>query len=115
LDLEWRAYCLVVRPAIVAHRPGLLGITVRREVEEAHRVALVLAKPLAHIRWIRPDEMWAAATAGWSLGAVSLLILRAIGQLGYWPFVLPMLGMVGAPLAWAILRLFILHEIMSER
>lgn len=102
-EIEWRAYCLLIRPLILAEHPGLLNRNLAGE-SKINPQAIPVPAVADILRGSRPINLWLPASAGWSVGAASLVCWQSLGGAPRWVFVLPLLGSCLGPLAWGLFR-----------
>lgn len=111
-ELEWRAYCLLIRPLIVRRRQGLLdrNLSTRTGTCEVIDADHWLAIRAAIGEW--KLDCWVPAGAGWALGAVGAVVWRLaagpsmVGILG-----LPICGTIVGPLVWTVFRLSVFRRL----
>ena len=113
LQAEWNAYCLLVRPAIVARNPGLLDRN-RRDAKAPEFAKLPSSNTTSmSFKRCGPDA-WVAICVGFVLGALALFIQRVAGAVGVFFFCLPLLGGIGGALIWHALRLEIYRRMRKR-
>jgi len=101
-EIDWRAYCLVIRPMILAERPGLLDRNLAAASIERQN------SPLGTVdvfRDVDPVHLWLPAAVGWALGAVPLLLWHFAVGAQWWMFLLPPAGTILLPFGWGLFRL----------
>lgn len=103
-EIEWRAYCLLIRPMILAERPGLLDCNLATGSNEGKQE---IAAPAVTnlLRGIRPINVWLPASVGWGVGAAALIFWNFVFGAERGVFVLPLLGSFLGPLVWGLFRL----------
>jgi hypothetical protein len=100
-ELQWRIYCLLVRPMILADNPGLLDRNLAVCRETVGELALTsLTSVQTVVKESRPKLLRSALVGLW-FGMAVLLALRLSdhGQIG-WTISLPVAGGVLGPLVW---------------
>lgn len=101
---EWQAYWLLIRPAILRQRPGLLDTNRRDDSAPARKMTSGYRDTVRTMLHARDVEFWAPAGFGWALGSIAIVIWRISAGPGFWPFVLPLVGALIAPFVWGFVR-----------
>jgi len=103
-EIEWRAYCLLIRPLLLRARPGLLDRNLDAAdcadcsgPESGSPLHAGWSFGLSH-RWPMPAGM------GWTLGCAMAVAWRVVVGPAAWLWGLPLGGAVVGPLVWAIFR-----------
>jgi len=103
-EVQWRVYCLLIRPALLAEFPGLLDRNLRDDRSESESLVV---KPAAAVQLMyadRGDDFWSSALwglwIGMAGGLLSRLYLSAVPAT--WSFALPVAGMAAGPIMWAL-------------
>jgi len=98
LDAEWRVYCHLVRPLILAQRPGLLDWNNPADGSSAARLDVRLRTIAAMMLRDRGVDLWGPCAAGWCAGLAAIAIWRAAEAVPIWAFSFPLAGLVAGPL-----------------
>jgi hypothetical protein len=109
-ELEWRAYCLLLRPLILADRPGLLDRnraiqTLKDELLVRQKGAVLKAVVRAH-----GISLWGPAALGWGCGTAMLVAARISEGPRVWAFGIPVLATALCPAAWCLFRLMVFRR-----
>lgn len=102
-DIHWRVYCLVLRPVVLAERPGLLD---RNLADDKSDQEQLLVRPSESFRGMVRDggaDLWWSGALGLWGGMLVLLISRWFTNSApaTWMLLIPAAGIVAGPLAWA--------------
>ena len=101
-DLQWRVYCILVRPMIASDNPGLLDRNLPLHSETVESLSLT---PLTSVRLMIKDPMpgqWRAALVGLWIGSAALFVLRTgRHSTNEWMICLPAAGIALCSVFWA--------------
>ena len=104
-EIEWRVYCLLLRPVILAERPGLLDRNLLADRGARERLDIPPRQMVATILRERRTDLWGPGAVGWCIGLVALISWRVAVGPEVWTFALPLMGFVLGPVAWAYWRI----------
>ncbi len=110
-EIEWRTYCLLVRPQILSERPGLLDRNLADDYGARERMVVSAGAAVIAMLQSRRSDLWVPAAIGWTVGSMALIIWRVTVGPSVWPFALPILGMTLFLLAWCMIRLSVFRRI----
>jgi len=102
-EIEWRAYCLLVRPLILAKKPGLLDRNLGVDIG-AEEPRINTKPELPTLLLGSPIDLWLSAYAGWGIGTAAVVIWHHTVERSAWCFLMPVVGAVVAPFFWCIGR-----------
>jgi hypothetical protein len=104
-ELNWRVYCLVLRPILLTENPGLLDRNLPTD-RSAHETAVV--RPVEVCRSIYLDrgaDFWWSSILGLWLGMFVLLLGHLkLGWSPTWLWILPLTGLALGPILWSIIQ-----------
>lgn len=104
-EIEWRSYCLLIRPILIAERPGLLDRNLRDDHGIDERLETGFGRAMMAMLRGRRIDLWRGAAVGWGIGTAALVILRVKFGLGNWPFAAPIIGIALVPFGWCSFKL----------
>ncbi len=110
-ETEWRAYCLFLRPLIVARFPGLLDRNLDSPMPAPNQIVPRPRSLLREIFTYRGLDFWWAALVGLWCGMALLLVMRLVwGEVSdLLPLVMAVLGFVGGPVLWSFGQALVYH------
>lgn len=102
-ETEWRAYCLFLRPLIIARFPGLLDRNLDSPMPAPNQVVPRPRSLLREIFSYRGIDFWWAALVGtWCSMALLLIVRLGLGALSdLLPPVFAVVGFFGGPVVWS--------------
>lgn len=108
-EIEWGVYRLLIRPAIIIEKPGLLDRNAAVGSEPGPSTGLGISTGFT-VLWndVWPN-VWVPAAIGWIVGGVVLTGLRLSDVTLFWVLALPSGGTILSPLAWGGFRLLVLR------
>ncbi len=113
-ELHWKVYCLLVRPIILAERPGLLDCNLPVYLAP---LSILADTPLRSVRSLmsgRGEQFWRAAFTGLWSGMAGLLLIRSQSVESPYSLLLPLGGMLAGPVFWGIGQWIALKSIARD-
>ncbi len=111
IEIEWRAYCILLRPLILNQRPGLLDRNRHESIATDVELRMGPGRTLIAIVCGHPISLWMPATLGWGAGSVGVMIWRGEADFIVWCFGLPILGILLAIPFWCLVRLVVFRRV----
>jgi hypothetical protein len=109
-ELNWRVYCLVIRPILLGESPGLLDRNHPNDLSAREQIEVRPSEVCSNIFRDRGADFWWSSIIGLWLGLSGLLLghfwLR-LSIIWIWP--LPAAGLVMGPLAWSLIQWLAWH------
>jgi hypothetical protein len=110
-ETEWKAYCLFLRPLIIARFPGLLDRNLDSPVPAPNQVVPRHRSLLREIFAYRGLDFWWAALVGtWCTMGLLLAVRLVLGEISdLVPPVLAAVGFLGGPVVWSFGQALVYH------
>jgi hypothetical protein len=112
-ESQWRVYCWLVRPVILAEKPGLLDRNLAADRGQFDRIRL---SPASALRHAASEDLGTAALIGLWVGMIAAATLRLVVDAPGWGLAaLPVVGALAGPIVRSFGQWLAYRWVMRDR